>query len=276
MSNQTAILSNHSLDTSSIKVVAQQLSTKLQATVVYGYCNTIEVPVLQWEDDYKMVVLGEVKHNKATKTIYLQDSYHLHRILEENHSDTIETWFKEDVYLLNKIKESKNLVLFEISEQPNDLNYFLYIFPNALVIEYLDSYDWRSFTHFFSYDSSEESIRGLQEWRKEHKAFIHHFGGNKMIVYKDLTDDFENLVEIKTTTFEQLKQRAISEHPNSYCSISHFLQEKKYLGLPKYDDSPLTKEDFKKIQNGLPLELKNKEKCYELFFDDFRGIKIDN
>ena len=149
-------------------------------------------------------------------------------------------------------------MLFEISEQPNDLNYFLYIFPNALGIEYLDSYDWRSFTHFFSYASLGKSIHYLQEWRKEHQAFIQLFGGNEMMVYEDLTDDFENLIESKTTTFEQLKQRAISEHPNSYCSISHFLQEKKYLGLPKYDDSPLTKEDFKKLKNGLPLEPKNK------------------
>lgn len=276
MSNQTAILSNHSLDTSSIVVLAQQLSTKLQATVVYGYCNTIEVPALQWEDDYKMVVLGEVKHNKATKTIYLQDSYYLHRFLLENHSDKIESWFSNDAYLLNRIKESKNLVFFEISEQPEDLNYFLFIFPNALGIEYLDSYDWRSFTQFFSYNSSEESIRGLQEWRKEHQEFIHHFGGNEMIVYEDIAEDFESFAEHKTITFEQLKQKVIDKHLNSHCSISHFLREKKYLDLPKYDDSPLTKEDFKRLRNGLPLELKNKEKCYEIFFDDFKGINIDN
>ena len=276
MSNQTFILSNHTLNTSSLEVVAQQLSTKLQATVVYGYCNTIEVPALQWEANYKMVVLGEVKHSKATKTIYLLDSYYLHRILVENHSDKLEAWFKEDIFLLHKIKESKNLVLFEISEHPNDLNYFLYIFPNALGIEYLDTYDWRSFTRFFSYASKEDTINSLKEWRKEHQTFIHLFGGNEMMVYEDIAEDFENFIESKTTTFEQLKQKAINEHPNSYCSISNFLEEKKYIGLPKYDDSPLTKEDIYRLQNGLQLEPKNKEKCYELFFDDFRDLKIDN
>ncbi|MEZ4854776.1 hypothetical protein [Flavobacterium sp.] len=275
MSNQTAILSNHSLNTSSIEVVAQQLSGKLQATVVYGYCTNLEVAPLHWKGDYDYIELGKVDFNdNSQKQFFLCDMYYLHRELLEKHKEFITNEILPYLRDLEDVINSKNKLYYEFFEKGDGIK--LDIFQNAIDIHFLESYDWRSFTRLFSYASLKESINYLQVWRKEHQTLIHLFGGNEMIVYEDIAEDFENLAEIKTTTFEQLKQKAISEHPNSYCSISHFLQEKKYIGLPKYDDAPLTKEDINKLQNGLPLELKNKEKGYELFFDDFRDLKIDN
>jgi len=106
MSNLTAILSNHSLNTQSLAGLAKQLSEKLHATVAYGYCNSIEVPALQWPGDYSFVEQGTVIFNGATETYFLHDYFHLHRELLQNHPHQIKHWFKGDEYLIKEIEES--------------------------------------------------------------------------------------------------------------------------------------------------------------------------
>ncbi len=270
MSNLTAILSNHSLNTQSLAGLAKQLSEKLHATVAYGYCNSIEVPALQWPGDYSFVEQGTVIFNGATETYFLHDYFHLHRELLQNHPHQIKHWFKGDEYLIKEIEESNDCVTFELCK--NDaFNVMFSIHNYVLEIDYLDFIDWLSFIRFFSYESSEESIQNLQEWRKEHQEYITNLGGSEMIVYVDLAETFYEMAKFKTTTFELLKQEAIQQHPDDHCFIGEFFIDKKYLELPKYDSSPLTSDEFKRLQKGLPLG-RFEEKYFEIFFDDFRGI----
>jgi hypothetical protein len=271
MGNLTAILSNHSLNTQSLAVLAKQLSEKLHASVAYGYCNNLEVPALQWSGDYSFVEQGVVVFYDATETLFLSDYYYWHRELLQNHSHKMKDWFKSDEYLIKEIEESNDCVTFELCK--NDaFNVMFSIHQHVLEIDYLDFIDWRNFTRFFSYEAIEESIQNIQKWRKEHQEYITNLGGSEMIVYEDLAETFYEMARFKTTTFEQLKEEAIKEHSDNYCNISDFFINKKYIGLPKYDDSPLTIEDFKRLQNDLPLERNNNEKYFGVFFDDFRGI----
>lgn len=273
MGNLTAILSNHSLNTQSLAVLAKQLSEKLKTTVAYGYCNNIEVPALQWPGDYSFVEQGVVVFKDATETLFLSDHYYWHRELLQNHMHHIKGWFKSDEYLIKEIEESNDSVTFELCK--NDaFNVMFSVHNYFLEIDYLYFIDWLSFIRFFSYEAIEESIQNIQEWRKEHQEYITNLGGSEMIVYEDIAEIFNEMAKFKTTTFEKLKEEAIKEHPDNYCNIADFFVDKKYIGLPKYDDSPLTMEDFKRLQKGLPLERNNNEKYLGVFFDDFRGIKV--
>jgi hypothetical protein len=270
MSNLTAILSNHSLNTQSLAVLAKQLSEKLKATVAYGYCNNLEVPALQWPGDHSFVEQGVVVFKDATETLFLSDYFHLHRELLQNHSHHIKAWFKGDEYLIKEIEESNDCITFELCK--NDaFNVLFSVHQHVLEIDYLDFIDWRSFTRFFSYEPVQESIKNIQKWRKEHQDYITNLGGSEMIVYEGIAEIFNEMARFKTTTFEQLKEEAIKEHPENYCNIADFFVDKKYLELPKYHSSPLTSEEFKRLQKGLPLG-RLEEKYFEIFFDDFRGI----
>lgn len=271
MGNLTAIFSNHSLNTKSIEILAQQLSEKLHATVVYGYSANLEVEALQWAGDYRFVEQGVVAFPGAGEPFFLIDYYYLHRELLQHHPHQLKDWFTGLEFLLTEIEESHDCVTFELGTD-DSFNDIVSIHQFVLEIDYLECIDWRSFTRFFSYASIEESIQYMQEWRKKHQVFISNLGGTEMIVYEDLAETFQEKARFKTTTFEQLKREAIELHPDDYCSISDFFIEKKYVGLPKYDDSPLTQKDFEKLRAGLPLVPRNLEKTYGIFWDDFRGI----
>lgn len=271
MSNLTAILSNHSLNTQSLAVLAKQLSEKLNATIEYGYFESLEVPALRWLGDYSFVKQGAVVCPTSSQMYRLSDYYYLHRELVQNHSHHIKDWFKGDEYLIKEIEKSCDFIAFEVCEK-DPFNVLFSVHQHVLEIDCLTFHDWKSFTRFFSYEAIEESIQNIQKWRKEHQEYITNLGGSEMIVYEDLAEDFYEITRLKTTTFEQLKEEANKQHPDNYCNIADFIIHKKYMGLPKYDDSPLTMEDFKHLQNDLPLERKNKEKCFGVFFDDFRGI----
>lgn len=265
MGRDISPIGNHKLNTKDIKVLAEDISSRIDINIEYGYFGHKEHFKLLGEirgDEH--VVLGKIIKNEKFKTYSLIDERYQLRQLYEKFGDDLfynpEYW----IYYDGKLPEQK-----WIDEEKKEL-----IFPkfeltliSSAETEYLTIYEelysndipyysrWWSFCRLFiesDFDNF-EYLDGLQEFRKELMKYALAFGGDKIYYLDDQSEVLEGVGQG-------------SEWELNWNDFEKFVAKKTLplmLNIPLF----LTDRDYRNKfieMNEYPLS----------FIDDFSDIKV--
>jgi hypothetical protein len=264
MGHDISPIGNHKLNTKDIKFLAEDISSRIDINIEYGFYGLKEHFKLLGEnrnDEY--IVLGKIIKDKKFKTFRLIDEHYqlkqLHGKFGNNLFHNPEYW----IYYEGKIPEDKI-----IEEQKKEL-----IFPDFQLTsmsknetEYLNIYKelysndipyfsrWWSFCSLFT-DSNFDNFEYLAElltFRKELMKYTFAFGGEKIYYLDDQSNVLEGLGQG-------------SEWEYSWNDFEQFVAEKTLpllLNIPQF----LTNRNYRN-------EFIEKKEYPLSFVDDFSDIK---
>lgn len=264
MGHDISPIGNHSLNTENIKKLAEDISSRIDFNIVYGYLGRKEHFKLLGENrDDQNIILGNIIKDKTFKTFSLIDESYQLRELHEKFGDNLfynpEFW----IYYFGKAPDEKC-----IEEEKKELihpDYQLAIISSTETgylrinkelynngIPYFSR--WWSFCSFFIENEFEnfDYLSELLAFRKELMKYTLSFGGNKMYYLDDQSFVLEGVGQGSEweLSWSQFEDFVIAKTSALMLNIPLFLTDKKYRN-----------EFLEKKENPLS------------FIDDFSDIK---
>ncbi len=275
MGNYTSIISNHSLNNNSIEELAQDISIRLQANVVYGYNYCFFVKDNTIEYDIEFIETGKIIFATSKVEYQLCDQNLGQKLfVEATGKDNITSnKYLIDSYLKEMLLDNEENYEVELILDDETI---CYIYKYGLDFWVIDSIYWYKFQRYFIYNINEEDLQDFNNWRTEHKNWIEKLGGNVMFVYCFNEKSYKISEWLEIQSLENSISLIEKEFKNQLVNVSKYLRSKIYLNLPVYEQLPISKNYLKKISLEIE-EGKNddKEILYPiLFYDDFYDLDI--
>lgn len=251
MGRDVHCISKHSLNISSAEVLAQDISQRFKANVIYGYCNfeDIDFDGNYLTDYIDYVTFGEVKHPNPKTTLRINDEFFVfHKIYEKHGENAYKLKYFEDERDREKLGKSINSVSYEIESMEN--HGYGRIFNDAFhnMFNHFDGRWWTFCTAFTEQGKEYDLLKYVNEYRKKVFDFIRIIGGDA-VVYFDDQGDTQYMTEGYFGWDEMLNELE-TKFKNTTLNVSEFMVNKPFLPKEKY---PLAfYDDFKDFKNNSP------------------------
>ncbi len=249
-------IGKHQLDTKDIKSLAEDLVSRLDINIEYGYLSYKECSKLLGKEEKEgFIVLDKLVKNSDFKTYKLVDEIYQKKILYDKYGDELfykkEYWgFLDKIPNKKTILEEKKELMFPEYDLIDSESGFLSInnehYSNN--IPYLCR--WFSLYEFF-YGKNEIYQDDLLEYRKSLMDYSQKLGGNKMYYLDDQCSVLEGVGQGDESdmSWEELETFIVEKTQPLLLNVSKFMTNEKY------------KEEFI-AKNEYPLA----------FIDDFKDI----
>jgi hypothetical protein len=221
-------IGNHKLNTDNIRTLAEDISTRIDINIEYGYVGQKEHFKLLGENkNDETIILGQILKDKNFKTFRLIDKRYQLKELHEKFGDDLFSNPEYWIYCGGKLPTKKIIV-----EEKKELTYpnFELTLLSDEETEYLSIYNdlysnnipyfsrWWTFCRLFTENNFEkfEYLSEFLEFRKILMEYTLSFGGNKIYYLDDQSsvlegvgqgsewelswNEFENFVKNKTST----------------------------------------------------------------------------
>ncbi len=263
MGRDISPIGNHKLKTESIKELAEDIVSRIDINIEYGYFGRKEhFQLLEENKDDELIIIDKIIKHKDFKTFQLIDeSYQLKELHNKFGNDLFynpDYWtyyegkLPEESTILEELKE---LVHPKFSLDLNDENGYQYLTINkehyGNNIPYYSK--WWSFCRFFTEKSykDKECLKYINNFRKSLMYYTFKFGGDKVYYLDDQSNVLEGVGqgsewEINWNDFEKFVTEKTS---HLMLDIPKFMTEKGYRSeFHKLDKYPLSfVDDFKDI-----------------------------
>ncbi len=206
MVHELIALGQHGLDTSSLEVLARDLSDRLGVTVLYGYQDDWLDPERGFEGTYEFIETGRV--DKGTAWMYfLRDYYHCDRLYSPG--------------------QYEGSVCFELFDYKTPEDFELLIYKESFKCSAPFAARWWSFSRYFNGEGNiAESEMGITWFRNRVKQEVHNLGG-KYAFYGDDQGASKYLTDIgEEKTWEEIYAQLQKDFGASFLNISRFMLRK--------------------------------------------------
>src|SRR5690606_38643480 len=197
MGHDISPIGNHNLNTSNLKELAEDLTSRIDINIEYGYWGIEENYRLLGENKKDHIItLGKIVKDKSFQTFKLRDENYQLKQLYEKFGDELfhkpEYWWAYEDKLINedRINEEKKDLLFPTySLEINSEEGFQYLTINkehyGNDIPYYSR--WWDFCRFFTEKSyqDEDYLIVFNEFRKQLMNYTLKLGGNQMLYLDD-------------------------------------------------------------------------------------------
>lgn len=264
MGHDISPIGNHNLNTKDIKVLAKDISSRIDINIEYGFYGQKEHFKLLGENrDDEYIVLGKIINDETFKTFRLIDEHYQLKELHEKFGDNLfynpEYWIYYDGKIPEQERleeEKKELIFpeFELtlisSKESEYLSVHKELYSND--IPYYSR--WWLFCRLFTESNFDnfEYLDRLLKFRRELMKYTLAFGGDKIYYLDD-----------QSSVLEGVGQG--SERELGWSEFEEFVADKTLslmLNIPKFlTDRNYRNEFIKKKENPLS------------FIDDFSDIK---
>ena len=280
MSRTTSVICNHSLNTASVEVLAQDLSKRLNANISYGYNWTFFIKEDTNEIDYDLefIETGKIEVENATTTYILKDENLGKKLFIDKHgieflnSDV----FKKSDYLRDVIINESENIEYELTNSFASENDFIgSIYKNFIYLWAVDFLSWHYYQRQFLYYLDKKDCKIFTEFRIENHKWIKLFGGNFMFVFTSESDAYVIESYIETLTRKAFFKKIKKEFKKVLVNVSQYYLAKAYEKKPVYIQESISNKDLRMIM----YEVKNKTIISSidleypiLFYDDFYDL----
>lgn len=264
MGHDISPIGNHKLNTENIKVLAEDISSRIDINIEYGYWGLKEHFKLLGENkDDQRVVIGKIIKNEKFKTFRLNDESYQLKQLYEKFGDNLfynpEYWIFYDGKLpeekrIDEIRKElviPNYDLISIADNETEyLSIYKEIFSND--IPYFSR--WWSFCRLFTQSNFDnfEYLADLLAFRKELMKYTLSFGGDKIYYLDDQSSILEGVGqgsewELGWNEFENF---VVDKTSPLLLNIPKFLSDRNYRDtfLEKNEDPLGFIDDFADIK----------------------------
>ncbi len=281
MSQTTSVICNHSLNTESVLVLAQDLAKRLNASISYGHKWTFFIKEDTKEIDYDLefIEIGKIVIENATTTYVLQDENLGKKLFIEAHGIEIldSEVYKISDYYKELLQDTQNVEyeLHDTLENGGDL--VGYIYKNHIDLWIVDSLQWYYYQRQFLYYLDEEDRAIFTKYRLDNLKWVQLLGGNFMFVFSSgeksykVEDYIESLPSI--TFFETIEK----EFKNVLVNVSQYYLANAYQNKPVYIQKGISNKHFRMICYEINNKIKIPSIDLEypvLFYDDFYDLDI--
>lgn len=274
---------NHNLQITNLKQLAETVSERLQISISYGYFKQYKFSqkkrLIDTSNNYNKVILGRINDNNGQKraVAFLYDEYYdvkqidqllqgnlegvsfVDENLERSFMDDLNSMYKGGAYTLD-IKHKASLCF---TEQLSSISFF----RDLLDISLYFSIRWFGFTHMFQKDNWDIGYQRLYKIRQNLQHYMTLFGGTEAIYFADQGP----------TQFAWNHNCGL----DSWSEFKTYMQNKGYYdelkAMPHSDPTELAWRD-KSIIVNIPNFFKNNRPLYptsailESFEDDFSDM----
>ncbi len=264
MGHDISPIGNHKLNTQDIKVLAGEISSRININIEYGFYGKKEhFKLLGEKRDDEHIVLGKITIDEKFKTYRLIDEHYQLKQLHEKFGDNLfynpEYWIYYDGKLpeqkwIEEEKKELKFPEFELTLISSKETEYLTIYKELYVNDIPYYSRWWSFCRLFTESNFDnfEYLDGLLEFRKELMKYALAFGGDKIYYLDDQNDVLEGVGQG-------------SEWELSWNEFEKFVTDKTLplmLNIPLFlTDRNYRNEFIEKNENPLS------------FIDDFSDIK---
>lgn len=215
MGHDVQAIGNHQLNTSNMQLLAQDIATRLNATVQYGYRDDLYIEGIS-NETFDVVIIGSIE--KQSKYSYtLIDTHYLDKIKHPK-----EYTYKVYYQLFDDIECSNNTVdILKHVCQPYTTYY-------------------KRWWHFCkSFTEEVEGYNEMKLYRMCVQSTIQQLGGNAAIYFDDQgpSATIFNLEEY--ATFEEIKLELEKEFKDDFLNISVLLKQYPNFNFPDTGKYPL-------------------------------------
>lgn len=205
MGHDISPIGNHKLNTKDLKVLAEDITSRIDINIEYGFYGLKEhFKLLGENSDDEPIVLGKIIKDEKFKTFRLIDEHYQLKQLYEKFGDNLffnpEYWMYYDGKIpeQEKIEEEKNNLKFPefeltliSSKESEHLTIYKELYSND--IPYYCR--WWSFCSLFTESNFDnfEYLEGLLEFRKELMNYTLAFGGDKIYYLDDQSNVLEGV-----------------------------------------------------------------------------------
>lgn len=278
MSKITSILSNHQLNTSNVQKLASAISTRLQATIAYGYSKeyTYFANKNNIIENFDTEITGVITYSTSKKKYTLVDTQFQNKefIKTYGFQELEKPLFKKEPYYKEKILEAQKGVMFYLLDKNEDI--MAEIYRDTIILNMVDFLDWTNFKRIFIYKNDKASIAYLNKWRIKNRRWVYAFGGHHMFIFngENASEFIYNEVVFKTE--KALKSKIAKKLKGQIVNMSNYLKVEAQLNKPDYVQPYLDDAFFEKlnysINNNLPFT-KIEETYPCVVYDDFQDLK---
>lgn len=263
-------IGNHTLDTSSLGILARQLSDALDVNIDYGYFNIVKynevTHQVEFPDDYKFIKLGRITKARNRKLYRLTDNYYNEKIVYQKFGGKIENvvyagiddedtmeYFKFLVEtgfeFLNRERLSFDLYPCANAQKRRENNQLWYanVYNDVITICIFHPFRWFDFVEQLKENCNYFDV--FAEYRKRMADLYRNVGSNQVFYFAD-------------QGVTQLIWDRLSD--TDWCGVVKYIESKSY-----YDD--YIKIDFyDKVYHEWALkEFEQRHKALQVSISDF-------
>jgi len=279
MSQSTSVLCNHSLNTSSVLELAQDLSKRLNANISYGYNWNFFVNEDNNELDYDLefIEIGKIEVENASTTYVLKDEHLGKKLFIEEHG--IEILESADFIIDDYIKELLLDVLnieYELCDvYESGYETIAHIYEKSIDLWAVDSMNWHYYQRQFLYYLDFQDREIFMEFRSDNLKWVKIFGGNYMFVYSSesksyIIEDYAEKLP-RAVFFETIEK----EFQKVLVNVSQYYKSNAFRNKPVYVQERISNKHMRMVW----FEINNKTKIPAidleypiLFYDDFSDL----
>lgn len=264
MGRDISPIGNHKLNTKSLKELAEDIVSRIDVNIEYGYFGQKEhFKLLGKNKENQHIIIDKIIKHKDFKTFRLDDESYQLKELHNKFGNNIfynpDYWAYYEGELPNEsiiLEEQKKLIYPNFFLDFNDENDSQYLTINkehfCNDIPYYSR--WWSFCRFFTekHYKDKDSLKGLNNFRKALMYYSFKFGGDKIYYLDDQSNVLEGVgqgyeQEMNWNNFEKF---VLEKSLNLMLDIPKFLTDKKYRSkFHKLNDYPLSfVDDYKDIK----------------------------
>lgn len=263
MGRDISPIGNHKLKTESIKKLAEDIVSRIDINIEYGYFGQKEhFKLLGKEKEDELIIIDKIVKHKSFKTFRLIDeSFQLKELHNKFGS---ELFYNPDYWIYYEGKLPDERTMLEEQKELIHPNFSLWLYEGD-DYQYLtinkEHYGndipyysrWWVFCRFFTEKCYEDMrlTRDLNNFRKSLMYYTHKFGGDKIYYLDDQSDVLEGVGqgsewEMNWNDFEKF---VLEKTSHLMIDIPKFMTDKKYrIEFHKLDEYPLSFVDnFKDI-----------------------------
>jgi len=255
-------IGNHNLNTASLKELAEDIVSRIDINIEYGYFGQKEYfKLLGRERDNGLIIIDSIIKHKDFKTFRLiDDSYQLKELHHKFGDDLFynpEYW----IYYEGKLpeentirREKEEMMLPDFTLEHNKENECERMTINKETYHNSAIYisGWWTFCRFFIVNYEDDRyLKALLDFRNVLKGYTFKFGGSKMYYLDDQSHVLEEVGqgdewELSWKEFENIVHEKTS---HLMIDIPKFMTDEKYRSnFQKLDEWPLSfRDDFKDL-----------------------------
>ncbi|APY11223.1 hypothetical protein BWZ22_08185 [Seonamhaeicola sp. S2-3] len=263
MGRDISPIGNHKLNTESVKELAEDIISRIDINIEYGYFGQKEhFKLLGKEKEDELVIIDKIVKHKDFKTFRLiDDSFQLKELHSKFGNELFynpDYWIYYEGKLPNEetiLEEQKELIHPNFSLNSDNENGCDYLTINKEhYSNHIPYYSrWWSFCRFFTEKNYKDKkyLENLNNFRKSLMFYTYKFGGDKMYYLDDQSNFLEGVGqgsewEMNWNHFEKF---VLEKTSHLMLDIPKFITDKKYRAeFHKLDEYPLSfVDDFNDI-----------------------------
>lgn len=276
MGKSTNIVSNHNLDVSSAKKIAEQLAERFKVNITIYSNHRIYIENKEVKEDWDWFNLETIKYKNATKTYFLDDiNYSIRVFIKEHGLATLKgEMLTIDTFLKERILEFQDPIEYDFQDENKDA--IAVIHSKYVELWNVDFLHWYSFQQNFIYKLNKTDLTNLNDWRLKCLEAVTEFGGDYMFVFSFEDDSSDITILLEKTKLLNLKEVILNAFKNKFVAIPNEISTHQQATKPEYDENINTAfeiDDYSyALEHNIKLE-KVKLTYPSLFFDNFQDLK---